>query len=76
MMGAAKLIRFAVLISFAGLFGWLFYIRYWSYRDCIEAAQSSCVTPSGDNLIGGGAFWIIPAIAFALLAVLTLQKRR
>lgn len=26
-MGAAKLIRFAVLISFAGLFGWLSYVR-------------------------------------------------
>ncbi|MBX3548004.1 MAG: hypothetical protein KF748_02515 [Xanthobacteraceae bacterium] len=26
-MGAAKWIRFAVLLSFAGLFGWLAYIR-------------------------------------------------
>jgi hypothetical protein len=26
-MGAAKWIRFAVLLSFAGLFGWLTYIR-------------------------------------------------
>jgi hypothetical protein len=75
-MGAAKLIRFAVLISFAGLFAWLFYVRYWSFRDCIAAAKSSCVTPAGDNLIGGGAFWIVPAIVFALLAALTLRKGR
>lgn len=26
-MGAAKWIRFAVLLSFAGLFGWLAYVR-------------------------------------------------
>ncbi len=73
-MSTAKLIRFAVLISFAALFAWLFYVRYWSYRDCIGAAQSSCVTPAGDNLIGGGAFWILPSIIFALLAVRTLQR--
>lgn len=75
-MGAAKLIRFAVLISFAGLFAWLFYIRYWSYRDCIEAAKSSCVTPSGDNLIGGGVFWIVPAIIFTLFAARTLRRKK
>lgn len=73
-MGAAKWIRFAVLMSFSGLFFWLFYIRYWKQRACIEAAKSSCVTPEGDSLIGGGLFWLVPAVLFALLAVFTLRK--
>ena len=75
-MGIAKWIRFAVLGSFAFLFFWLFYIRYWKYRDCIAASQSSCVTPAGDNLIPAGAFWILPAMIFACFALLALRKRR
>ncbi len=74
-MGAAKWIRFAVLMAFAGLFGWLFYVRYFRHRDCIAAAKSSCVTPEGGNLVSGGAFWIVPAILFVLLALLTLRIR-
>jgi hypothetical protein len=74
-MGAAKWIRFAVLLSFAVLFFWLFYIRYWKYRDCIAAAKSSCVTPDGNNLISAGAFWIVPAIIFAVFALWMIRKR-
>ena len=74
-MGAAKWIRFAVLLSFAFLFFWLFYIRYWKYRDCIAAAKSSCVTPDGNNLISAGAFWIVPAIIFAVFALWMIRKR-
>lgn len=73
-MGAAKWIRFAVLLSFSGLFFWLFYLRFWKPRACTDAAQSGCATPAGDSLIGGGAFWIVPAILFVLLAALTLRK--
>lgn len=74
-MGAAKWIRFAVLILFAGLFFWLFYIRYWKYRECIAAAKSSCVTPEGDNLISAGAFWIVPAFTFVFFALWALRNR-
>jgi len=65
-----------ILSMIAAGFGWLFVTRYWLYRDCIEAAASSCVTPFGDNLIAGGALWIVPAVVFALLALLTLRRRR
>ncbi|WP_354042425.1 hypothetical protein [Devosia sp. UYZn731] len=59
----------------AGFF-WLFLTRYWFHRDCIEAAASSCVMPDGTNLIAGGALWIVPSVVFALLAMLTLRRRR
>lgn len=75
-MGAAKWIRFAVLALFASLFFWLFYIRYWKYRDCIAASKSSCVTSEGDNLISAGAFWIIPAIVFVFFALWTVRRRK
>ena len=54
----------------------LFLTRYWFYRDCIEAAASSCITPDGANLIEGGALWIVPCAGFALAALLMLPRRR
>lgn len=60
----------------AGGFAWLFITRYWLYRDCIDAAKSSCITPDGDNLIEGGSMWIVPAVIFAVLALLKLPWRR
>jgi hypothetical protein len=66
----------ALLAIVAAGFGWLFVTRYWLYRDCIEAAASSCITPDGDNLIAGGALWIVPGVIFALLALLMLLRRR
>ena len=60
----------------AGGFVWLFITRYWLYRDCIEAAKSSCITPDGANLIEGGSMWIVPAVVFAVLALLKLPRRR
>lgn len=73
-MEAAKWIRFAVLASFSALFFWLFYVRYWKFHDCIEAARSSCITPQGDNLIPAGAFWIFPALLFLALSIWNLKS--
>ena len=53
----------------AGMFAWLFYVRYWKWRECIEAAMSSCITPDGDNLIGGGRFWLLFSLGFAVASV-------
>lgn len=75
MRNAVWAMRFAMLASFAALFAWLFYVRYWKFRDCIDAAKSSCITSAGDNLIGGGMFWAVPAILFALFALWTLGRK-
>ena len=56
----------------SSFFFYLFYVRYWKWRDCIEAANSSCTTPDGDILIGGGAFWIVPAVVFFLPFIVLL----
>lgn len=50
--------------ALSGLCGYLFLTRYWLHRDCIRAAQSSCVLPDGTNLISGGAFWLVPCLLF------------
>lgn len=59
-------------------FAWLFYVRYWKYRDCIDAAESSCVLPDGDNLTNGGVVWGVFAVLFFLAAVVSwwLSRRR
>ena len=31
-------------LALSAIFGWLFYVRYWKWRDCIREALSSCVT--------------------------------
>lgn len=53
---------------------WLFYQRYWLYRDCIDAALSSCLTPEGDNLTSGGMFWGGFALVFALVSLATARR--
>ena len=59
----------------AGLCFWLFHERYWRWREEIHAAKSSFVAPDGANLIAGGAFWIMPALAFLVLALLFARAR-
>ena len=61
----------------AVFFAWLLHQRYWTWRDCIAAAQSSCVTPDGDNLTAGGIVWAIAALLFAAAALASwLHARR
>lgn len=66
----------AVCAALAVLFAWLFHARYWTWRDCINAAKSSCITPDGAVLIGGGAFWSVFAVLFALLALVLAWRAR
>ncbi len=58
--------RAIVLALLAALFSFIFCTRYWIWRDCIAASQSSCLTPDGSNVTGGGMVWA--AIAFGFLA--------
>lgn len=67
----------SVLYAFAGLFfTWLFYERFWKWRDCIDEALSSCITPEGANLTSGGIFWGLFAIVFFILAPFAFIRRR
>lgn len=65
-----------VHLALAGLFVWLFYERYWRWRECIDEALSSCVAPDGDNLTAGGLFWSLPATIFLLSALRNLYRWR
>ncbi|WP_372372736.1 hypothetical protein ACDI13_03930 [Alcaligenes faecalis] len=68
---AIGLIMFSIL---AGLFWWLFYERYYRYKGCIETAASSCLSAQGDNLIGGGMVWALPAFILSVIAVSYLWR--
>jgi hypothetical protein len=58
------------LFSLAALlFAWLYYERYWKWRDCIAVAESSCVLDNGDNLTGGGFVWGLFAMVCAVIAL-------
>lgn len=65
-----------IYLALSGLFAWLFYVRYWKWRECIEQAMSSCITPDGSNVIEGGSFWIFPAAAFAIAFVRRIARMR
>lgn len=62
-------------LALSALAGWLFYARYWRWRDCIREAHSSCITPDGDNLTSGGMLWGLFALILAA-AALRLALRR
>jgi hypothetical protein len=65
-----------VPLALSGFFAWLFYERYWKWRDCIDEALSSCITPDGDNLTGGGMFWSVFSVLFGLLALYAMWANR
>ena len=72
-----RLIFPGIFSLLALFFAWLYYERYWKWRDCIEAAESSCVLPDGDNLTGGGMVWGLFAIVCAIVALVSwLLSRR
>jgi hypothetical protein len=60
-----------IYAALAVLCAWLFYARYWLWRDCIHAAESSCITPDGANLTSGGIIWGLLA---AVMAALVLRR--
>ena len=60
----------------AGLFGYVFYMRYWIWRDCIAVSQSSCVTPDGGNVTAGGMVWGVIAVGFLAAAFIAQFRRR
>ena len=82
-MRPPKPITLAALAStLLGLFfAYAFYIRYWRWRDCIAAAESSCTEPGAWNATTGGALWSVPALFFfaaalVLCAVRVWSRRR
>jgi cell division protein FtsX len=69
-------IKAIVFALAAGLFGYVFYMRYWIWRDCIAASQSSCATPDGSNVTDGGIVWGVIALGFLAAAVIAQFGRR
>ncbi|NKK69079.1 hypothetical protein GFM13_01460 [Rhizobium leguminosarum bv. viciae] len=69
-----KYVSVLILALLSIVFGWLFYERYWKFRDCISQALSSCLTPDGDNLTQGGSLWAGLAGLFLLLAVISAWR--
>ena len=69
-------IRAVLFALTAGFFGYVFYMRYWIWRDCIAASQSSCLTPDGSNVTDGGMVWGVIALGFAAAALITQFGRR
>lgn len=68
------LVAFWLLLAVVSAY--FFVVRYCLYRDCIEAAASSCLSPEGINLTEGGMLWGILALAFLLSAAWSGRKRR
>ncbi len=62
-------IKIAIYFSLSAFFGFAFYVRYWSYRECIQAVKSSCATEGGANLISGGMLWVVPCFIFLVLSI-------
>ncbi|MBX9589702.1 MAG: hypothetical protein K2X43_10375 [Hyphomonadaceae bacterium] len=64
-----RTIQILGLSVLAAVCGWLFYTRYWQWRDCIRDAASSCITPDGQSLTSGGLMWGFLAAVLAAAAL-------
>ena len=71
----ARLLRVVSCLSAAFVCGYAFYTRFWTYRDCIAEAASSCVNPDGTNLIAGGALWGVLATGWFAAAIYQALRR-
>ena len=69
-------IRVIVFALAAGFFTYVFYMRYWIWRDCIAVSQSSCLTPDGSNVTDGGMVWGVVALGFVAAALIAHFGRR
>lgn len=68
--------RTVVFALVACFFGYVFYIRYWIWRDCIAVSQSSCVTADGSNVTDGGMVWGVIALGLLAAALIAQFGRR
>ncbi len=64
----------SIYFALSIFFSYAFYIRFWKWRDCIEQAKSSCITPDGDNVTSGGMFWAVFAVLFLVAGIRRLVK--
>jgi hypothetical protein len=64
-------------LGFAALFGWAFYERYWSRRDCFNEL-GRCYDPVGQTVMTDAGFvWgLMAVVALALALVLWMLGRR
>ena len=69
-----RLVVAAIHFSFAPLFGYAFYERFWAWRHEIAQVKTSFVTPDGGNVTSAGMLWIVPAFIFAALGVVRLFR--
>jgi len=61
-------------LAIGAFFAYVFYVRYWKWRDCIAEVQSSCIAADGANLIAGGQLWSIPAVILIVVGLRGLLK--
>ena len=72
----AFVLKVALWSALSALFFYLFYIRYYAWRDCFNEA-GRCYDPdgSGEVYTTGGVFWFMPACVFMLLGILCIFRR-
>jgi hypothetical protein len=64
----------SIYFALSIFFMYVFYIRFWKWRYCIEQAKSSCITPDGDNVTSGGMLWAGFAVLFLVAGIRRLVK--
>ncbi len=67
-----------VFASFAGFFGFLFYERYWRWRDCFNEL-GRCFDPESQDVIleqAGIAYGSIALVCFVIALALFVRRRR
>jgi hypothetical protein len=67
-----SVVFFTIFTCLSAFFWYAFYERYLKYADCIaEVVNGSCIRDDS-NTTSAGIIWSVPALFFALLAVISL----
>ncbi len=69
--------KFIVAFSFFALtlvFSYIYYIRYFRFRDCIDATLANCTVEGVEIAASSGSIWAVPPVIFAMMAVDRMLK--
>jgi len=69
-----KFIVAFVCFALTLVFSYVYYIRYFRFRDCTDGSLTNCTVEGVEIAASSGSIWAVPPVIFAMLAVDRMLK--